>query len=172
MEKNVLVAYGSWAGSTGEIAELIVKALQEEGLSASAVPAGEVKDLGPYSAVVLGSGIRAGQMHNKVKGFMKRHAAVLQGMPVAYFICCLCLQEPTPEKVEEAQGYLKPLLDNYPAVKPVTQGMFAGVLDYGKINKFLGMMMKKIEEDGGEGGDYRDPQAIRAWAKETAAKLN
>ena len=31
---------------------------------------------------------------------------------------------------------------------------------------------KKIEKDGGKGGDYRDLQAIRAWAKETAAKLN
>lgn len=171
MEKKVLVAYGSWAGSTSEIAEMIALALQEEGLSASAVPAGEVKDLSPYSAVVLGSGIRAGQMHAKVKAFMRRHKKALQDMPVAYFIVCLCLQEPTPEKVEEAQGYLKHLLEKYPAVKPVSQGMFAGVLDYSKLNKFLGKMMEKIEEDGGEGGDYRDPEAIRAWARETAAKL-
>ena len=171
MEKNVLVAYGSWAGSTAEVAEMIAQAMQEEGLSASAVPAGKVKDLGPYSAVVLGSGIRAGQMHGKVKSFVKRHKKALQGMPVAYFIVCLCLQEPTPEKVEEAQGYMNVLLEKHPEVKPVSQGMFAGVLDYTKLNKFLGKMMEKIEEDGGEGGDYRDPEAIIAWAKETAAKL-
>jgi len=45
------------------------------------------------------------------------------------------------------------------------------VLDYDKISKLLGKMMEKIEGDGGEGGDYRDPEAIRAWARETAAKL-
>ena len=71
-------------------------------------------------------------------------------MPVAYFIVCLCLQEPTPEKVEEAQGYINVLLEKHPEVKPVSQGMFAGVLDYSKLNKFLGKMMEKIEEDGGE----------------------
>ena len=172
MKQNVLVAYGSWAGSTGEIAELMAKAMREEGVAASAVPAGEVKDLSPYTAVVLGSGIRAGQMHNKVKAFMRRHKKVLQGMPVAYFIVCLCLQEPTPEKLDEAQGYMNVLLEKHPEVKPVSQGMFAGVLDYSKINKFLGKMMEKIENDGGEGGDYRDREAICTWARETAAKLN
>jgi menaquinone-dependent protoporphyrinogen oxidase len=172
MEKNVLVAYGSWAGSTGEIAEMIAKALQEEGLSTSAVPAGEVKDLSPYSAVVVGSGIRAGDMHGTVKGFMKRHNAALQGMPVAYFVSCKCMKQPTPEKIAEAQGYMKPLLEKYPEIKPVSQGMFAGVLDYGKIDWLSGWIMKKIEKDGGKGGDYRNPQAIRAWAREMAAKLN
>jgi menaquinone-dependent protoporphyrinogen oxidase len=172
MEKNVLVAYGSWAGSTAEIAGMIAEALQEEGYSASAVPAGEVKDLSSYTAVVLGSGIRAGDMHNKVKAFMKQHRAALHDLPVAYFITCMCLKQPTPEKIQEAQGYMKPLLEKYPEITPVSQGMFAGVLDYGKIDWLSGWIMKKIEKDGGKGGDYRDSQAIRAWAKETAAKLN
>ena len=171
MKKNVLVAYGSWAGSTRGIAETIAEALQEEGFSVSTLPAGEVKDISPYSAVVLGSGIRAGQLHNKVKGFMKRHKSALQKLPVAYFVACLCLKEETPEKIQEAQGYLNPLLQKYTEVKPVSQGLFAGALDYGKLDWFSGWIMKKIENDGGKGGDYRDSQIIRTWAKETAAKL-
>ncbi len=172
MKPYVLVVYGSWAGSTGEIAEMIANTMREEGIAASAIPASEVKDLGPYSAVVVGSGIRAGGMHSKVKDFVKRHQKTLQNLPVAYFVGCMCMKKPTPEKILEAQGYFKPLLDKYPGIKPVAQGMFAGVLDYGKIDWLSGMIMKKIEQDGGKGGDYRDPAAIRAWAKETAAKLN
>ena len=171
MKQNVLVAYGSWAGSTGEIAEMIAETLQEEGIAASALPAGEVKDISPYSAVMLGSGIRAGQMHNKVKAFMKRHKSALQELPVAYFVACMCMKETSPEKIQEAQGYLKPLLEKYPQVKPVSQGLFAGVLDYGKIGWLFGWLMKKIENDGGEGGDYRNLAAIRGWAKETVAKF-
>jgi len=169
MEKCILVAYGSWAGSTGEIAETIAEAIREEGFSAVTMPAGEVKDLSSYVAVILGSGVRAGDLHKNVKSFIKQHKAALHNMPVAYFVACMCLKKPTPEKIQEARGYLRPLLDKYPEIKPVTQGMFAGVLDYGKIDWLSGLIMKKIEGDGGKGGDYRDIQLIRAWAKETAA---
>jgi hypothetical protein len=63
------------------------------------------------------------------------------------------------------------LLEKYPQVKPVSQGLFAGVLDYGKIGWLFGWLIKKIENDGGEGGDYRNLAAIRGWAKETVAKF-
>lgn len=168
MEKNVLVAYGSWAGSTGEIAEMIAEALQQEGFSASAEPAGSVKDLSPFTAVVLGSAIHAGQLHSDVHAFMKRHNDALSGMPVAYFVACLGMKDSTAENIKEAETYLNILHEKYPEVKPVSQGQFAGALEYKKLSWIFRTILKMMKA---EEGDYRDPEAIRGWAKELAAKL-
>ena len=161
MDKKVLVAYGSWAGSTAEIAEEIAAALQESGLTAEASPASKVMDLSTYRAVIVGSGIHAGQLHGDVYPFMAMHEAVLEQMPVAYFLVCMGMKEDTAEHRQEVGAYLKKLHDTYPQIKPVDEGYFAGVMDFNKLSWIFRTMMKvmKLEE-----ADYRDPEAIRAWA--------
>lgn len=69
---TVLVAYGTRNGSTEGIADLIGVALQNEGLAVAVWPAGEVRDLSGYDAVVLGSALY-------------RHAHVLARIPVCLF---------------------------------------------------------------------------------------
>lgn len=160
MDKEILVAYGSWAGSTAEIAEEIVSVLQESGLSAVASPAAKVMDISPYRAVIMGSGIHAGQLHGDVYTFMAMHEAALKQMPVAYFIVCMGMKEDTAEHRQEVAAYLKKLHDTYPEIKPVDEGYFAGVMNFAKLSWIFRTMMKmmKLEE-----GDYRDPEAIRDW---------
>jgi menaquinone-dependent protoporphyrinogen oxidase len=51
---NVLVAYASRHGATAGIAERIAEDLRSGGLSAGAVPAKDVRDIGPYDALVIG----------------------------------------------------------------------------------------------------------------------
>ena len=168
MEKKILVAYGSWAGSTAEIAEEIATVLQETGLPAEASPARKVMDLSPYRAVIVGSGIHAGQLHGDVYPFMAMHEAALKEMPVAYFIVCMGMKEDTEEHRNEVAAYLKKLHDTYPEIKPVDEGYFAGVMDFNKLSWIFRTMMKvmKLEE-----GDYRDSEAIREWAVGLVEKL-
>ena len=55
MVNRVLVAHTSKYGSTYEIAEKIGQVLAQRGLQVDVLPIKKVKDLRPYTAVVLGS---------------------------------------------------------------------------------------------------------------------
>ena len=168
MDKNILVTYGSWAGSTAEIAEEIASVLEESGSPAIASPARKVMDISPYRAVVVGSGIHAGQLHGDVYTFMAMHEAALKQMPVAYFIVCMGMKEDTEEHRTEVAAYLKKLHDTYPEITAVDEGYFAGVMNFSKLSWIFRTMMKvmKLEE-----GDYRDSEAIREWAAGLVEKL-
>jgi menaquinone-dependent protoporphyrinogen oxidase len=169
MEKKVLVAYGSWAGSTAQVAESVAGILEEAGVPASTCPANTVLDLSPYRAVVLGSAIHAGQLHGDVQTFLAMHQKALSQMPVAYFVVCMTMKDDTEENRRTVEGYLKVLHDKYPDIHPVAQGLFAGVMDFSKLSFFFRTMMKvmKLEE-----GDYRDSKAIRSWTVGLVDKLD
>jgi len=53
-------------------------------------------------------------------------------------------------------------------VQPVDVGLFAGVMDYSKLSFMLRLMMKAM---GSPEGDFRDWEAIRAWASQVRARL-
>lgn len=168
MEKKVLVAYGSWAGSTAEVAEAVASALEEAGVAASACPANTVMELSLYRAVIVGSAIHAAQLHGDVRTFMAMHESALSQMPVAYFVVCMTMKEDTEENRTEVKGYLKMLHDTYPEIKPVAEGLFAGVMNFKKLSWIFRTMMKvmKLEE-----GDFRDSKAIRDWTAGLVDKL-
>ncbi|HEX7394467.1 MAG TPA: flavodoxin domain-containing protein, partial [Anaerolineaceae bacterium] len=58
MSNRILVPYASRAGSTAGVAEAIGKSLAESGTQVDVVAMQDVKDLGPYQAVVAGSAIQ------------------------------------------------------------------------------------------------------------------
>jgi menaquinone-dependent protoporphyrinogen oxidase len=165
MSGKVLVTYGSWAGSTAGVAEAIGKALSEKGLDVEVRRAKEVRDASPYSAVIVGSAVRAGMLVAEAKRFVQAHRQALAKVPVAYFVCCLTMSEPTEANRKSADAYLNPLRA---MVQPVDVGLFGGMLDVSKLPKLLGMAMGKSP---GAGKDFRDWAAIRAWAEALPAKM-
>ena len=62
MGKKVLIAYASKAGSTGEVAQAIGQVLCDAGMAVDVRRVQDVKDLSPYSAVVIGSAARMGRL--------------------------------------------------------------------------------------------------------------
>lgn len=165
MDKKILVSYGSWAGSTAEVAEMLAAALEEAGAPAEAVSASKVSDLSPYRAVVVGSAVHAGQLHADVRTFMARHEAALRDLPLAYFVVCMSMKEDSEENRKEAAGFLSKLHETYPEIKPLSTGLFAGAIEFKKLSWIFRSMMKMMKA---EEGDCRDPEAIRAWAVELA----
>jgi menaquinone-dependent protoporphyrinogen oxidase len=128
----------------------------------------EMTDLSPYRAVVVGSGIRVGKWLPEAVQFVERHQEALRRMPVAYFLVCLTLKDDTEENRRTVAAYLDPLREQGPQVQPVDVGLFAGVMDYSKLSFMLRLMMKAM---GSPEGDFRDWEAIRAWASQVRARL-
>lgn len=156
MEKRILVAYASGSGSTAEVAEAIGDVLQSKDVPVDVRPAGEVDDLSGYSAVVLGSSIRLGRWLSPAVHFLETHRKALSELPVAYFTTCLTLAAETEEGRQKVLAYMEPVLEMAPEVKPVALGLFAGSLD----------PTMQLLVAGGPYGDFRNWDAIRAWAEE------
>jgi uncharacterized protein YjbI with pentapeptide repeats len=165
MSRRILVAYASVSGSTGEVAETIGQVLDEEGVIVQVRYVGDVTRISAYSAVVLGSSIRVGKWLPEAIRFLETHQEALSRVPVAYFTTCLTMVNDTEESRRTVLAYMEPVLQKAPQIKPVGLGLFAGSLDPDR--QLLPMMHSELAPQG----DYRDWEAIRAWAEEIRPAL-
>jgi menaquinone-dependent protoporphyrinogen oxidase len=165
VSKKVLVVYGTWAGSTAEVADSVGKALAANGWIADVKDVKKTTDVAGYQAVVIGSGVRAGKVHPEIRNFVKKHKAGLHNVPVAYFVVCLKMKEDLPENRAVANAYLDPLRAD---VWEVDAGLFGGKMDPSRLNLF-GKLIQKFMMPA---GDFRNWQQINGWAKALALKLN
>ena len=132
----------------------------------------EVTDLSPYRAAVVGTPVRAGQLNRDMPRFVAAHRQALSGMPVAYFVVCLTMSDPTEENCRTVEAYLDPVRRNVPEVKPVDVGLFAGaVLTEGEEYRRQFVVMRWVLKAMSKVGDVRDLDKIRAWGTQLRPKL-
>lgn len=167
MDTQVLVAYATKYGATAEIAEKIGQALGEAGLRADVLPADRVSDLSPYKAVVLGSAVYIGRWRKEAVKFLKANEAALAEKAVWLFS-----SGPTGEgdPVKLLQGWrfpnsLQPLADRL-QIRDIA--VFHGAVDREKLNFIERWMLKNVKAPV---GDFRDWEAITAWATAIADAL-
>jgi menaquinone-dependent protoporphyrinogen oxidase len=163
MEKRVLVTYASKYGSTGGVADAIGKELCSREVAADVLLIKNVRNISSYQAVVIGSAIYMGKWMSEAVDFIKENRDVLRQVPVAYFLVCMNLAQPTEKKRAEVLSYTDPILKAVPEIKPVGIGTFAGALDYNKLSWIYTKILKSKETPE---GDFRDWGAIRAWARD------
>jgi menaquinone-dependent protoporphyrinogen oxidase len=169
MDKKILVAYASKYGSTGGVADAIGKELCDRGAAVDVCMLKNVGGLNEYRGVVVGSAIYMGKWSPEAVDFVERNRGVLQQVPVAYFLVCMTLREPTDENRRKELAYLDPVLKGVSQVRPVKVGTFAGALDYNNLSLPTKVMMKL---KGAPEGDFRDWAAIRAWAEGLRSPLS
>ena len=161
MKKRVLISYASRCGSTGGVAEAMGQVLCGMGASADIRFVGNVNDLSPYHAVIVGSAIRRGKWLPEAVGFVKDNQDILGRLPTAYFVVCLTMKENTVENRSTVMTYLDPVRKEAPKIQPVAVGLFPGAVDFSKLS-FVDKTILKAK--GVSEGDYRDWSAVKAWA--------
>ena len=165
MGDKILVAYASRAGATGGVAEAIGEVLCDAGTAVDVRLAKDVTDVSPYRAVVVGSAIYMGRWMSEAVKFVETHRDALGQMPVAYFTVCLTMKDDTEENRRTVAAYLDPVRE---VVQPLDVGLFAGRLDLTKLPFLYRLIIKAMKQPE---GDYRNWEAIRAWAGELVPLL-
>jgi menaquinone-dependent protoporphyrinogen oxidase len=166
MNKKILVTYASRTGSTAEIAEAICKTLTQNGEEADLLPLANVNDLSPYHAVIIGSPIRKSQWLPDAVQFLQNHRAELARKRVATFTVCITIAMSNAERYQEAvRQWITPVRA---LTKPVSEGLFAGRLDFSKLPWTLDTLLFRLTVAFGilPRGDRRDWKAVHAWAKD------
>ncbi len=163
---QILVAYATRAGSTAEVADAVGKRLAADGIRVDVKPIKKVHSIDGYRGVVLGSAIRRGAVLPETDNFVRNHKEELEKIPVAYFIVCMILRKDNEETRKTAASYLDPLCAE---ITPVDVGMFAGKLDYSKLNFVDAFVVEHII--GTPEGDLRGWQKINDWAANFLPKL-
>jgi menaquinone-dependent protoporphyrinogen oxidase len=169
MKDKILLAYASICGSTGEVAEAVGQVLNQAGAEVDVCRMKKVKDLDPYRAFVIGTAIRMGKPLPEAVDFAKKYHGVLAQAPVALFSLGVGMCEDTPENRKETMGYLVSLLDQLNA--PVSIAMFGGKVDYSKLSWLLRFFASKDKSGALREGDWRNWEALRAWAEVIAPLL-
>ncbi len=166
MSHAILVTYATRAGSTAGVAEAIANTLVEGGLPVEVRPMQAVTDLTPFAAVVAGSAIQNRQWLPEAMQFVDAHGPALIRRPAGIFAVCMTLAMRNGEAYRGAvEAWLGPVRAR---VRPVSVGLFAGVLDIGKIPSFADRLKFRLSAMLGvwSEGDHRDWAAIRRWAAE------
>ena len=192
---KILVAYATNAGSTAEVAAAVAETLTQAGHAAAALPIDQVNDLSAYDAVIIGAPMIFG-WQAAARRFVRRNQAELARKKVAYFACAMRLTRvpnaPLPampltldinlvgepaksgslslkERFTALGYYLKPMLAAAPRVQPMDVAFFGGCLDMRKLKWWQAAFVMVVVQ--ATPGDYRDWDAIRAWAKALAKGL-
>jgi menaquinone-dependent protoporphyrinogen oxidase len=159
---NVLVTYASKHGSTRQIASVIAEDLAETGLDVTFLEAQQVSSIAEYDVVVLGSAIYIGQWQQPVLDLIDRYEAELRQKMVWLFSSGPIGEDPFP--VDEPP-ITSELIQRVGAVEHQS---FTGKLDRGTLGfgeRLITTVVRAPE------GDFRDWDAIRAWATYVAESV-
>jgi menaquinone-dependent protoporphyrinogen oxidase len=183
---KVLVVYGSRHGGTRGIAERIGEVLRAEGLDAVVAAADQAPDVRGADAFVVGSGVYMGSWLSEPLEFLKHNQETLARRPTWLFSSGPI---PNPSKntssgdpIEDAlgpsdgpgSGGRKKVEALSAAIHPRDHRVFLGAYDPSDPPRTFAeriVRMMPAAKNVLPAGDFRDWDAIEAWAREVAAAL-
>jgi menaquinone-dependent protoporphyrinogen oxidase len=166
MSTSVLVGYATRYGSTQEVAEAVAATLRECGLAVEIRPLREVRTLAGYSAVVIGAALYMFRWHKDARRFLSRHRQALTERPVAVFALGPVHDPHDEEEWQDSRAQLDKELAKFPWLTPDVLEVFGGKYDPTKLRFPISLFAGQEPAT-----DIRDWTAIRAWARNLAAKL-
>lgn len=174
---KIVVAYASRHGATTGIAERIAKTLRTHGHEARAVPVEQVEDLGQYDAAVIGAAAYMFHWLKPALKFVEHHRRELQQMPVWLFSSGPLGTDTVDQQGQDVLDAARPKeFDELVAMlRPRGQQVFFGAYDPEADPIGIGERITRAmpaAKDALPAGDFRDWDAIDAWARQIAADLD
>lgn len=167
MNKQILVAYATKYSATAEIAAYMGQYLRTKGFTVDVLPVTDVEDITPYTAVVLGSAVYAGQWRKEAAVFLELHEDALAERPT-WFFSSGPTGEGDPVTLMKGWRFPEALEPFAKHIRPVDIAVFAGVLEMENLNLLEKAVVKVIKAPT---GDFRDWTMIHQWADEIAIAL-
>ena len=168
MTPRALVAYASKNGSTAEIAQTIADELRRAGIDTDLVEAGDVRDLSPYTTVVLGSAVYMGRWRSEARRLLKRERRALGGVPNVWLFSSGPVGEMKPGADTGRWTVPKLVTELGPRVGMREHAVFGGRVPRNPSN-FMERAMRR--DTPAEVSDLRDWEEIRGWARRVAAAV-
>jgi len=183
---KVLVVYGSRHGGTRGIAQKIGEVLRTEGLEADVVAADQAADVSAADAFVVGSGVYMGSWLKEPIDFIKRNEATLAARPLWLFssgpLPGSSAKKSADDPLEDAlgpaegpgSGSRKRMAELGAATHARDHRVFLGAFDpHDPPRAMSERLVRMMPASKGllPAGDFRDWDAIEAWAREIAASL-
>lgn len=165
---RVRVIYASRLGATRGIAERIGARLREDRLDVTVQAASSAVTFADADAFVIGSAIYGGHWVKEAADYVRRHRAILVRRPVWLFSSGPVGDMATRHAPVEPKevGVLRAM------VNPREHRVFFGALDRSTIDdSTLGFAERVVARTMIPEGDYRDWEAIEAWAAGIAREL-
>jgi menaquinone-dependent protoporphyrinogen oxidase len=172
---KVLIAYASRHGATAGIAQRIAAGLGEAGLDAEARPVAEVGDVAVYDAVVVGAAAYMFHWLKPATRFVERHRQVLARRPVWLFSSGPLGTDLVDDEGHDVLEATRPreFDELNELVRPRGEQVFFGAWDPDAPPVgFVERLLRHLPAHGDTpAGDFRDWDAIDAWAAEVARDL-
>jgi len=166
MSGSVLVGYATRSGSTQEVAEAVAAALRDSGAEVDLRPMRDVRTLNGYRMLVLGAPLYMFRWHKDALAYLSRHQEAIQKLSVAVFALGPFHDE--EKEWQSVRAQFDKELAKLPWFTPVAHEVFGGKFDPTKLRFPMNLIpaLKKMPAS-----DIRNWDAIRAWARDLAAKL-
>jgi menaquinone-dependent protoporphyrinogen oxidase len=163
-----LVAYATKHGATAEIAVAIGDGLRETGRMVDVLDAGEVRDIGPYDEVVIGSAVYMGKWQRDAVQFLERHERALARVPTWLFSSGPIGGTADADAKLAAVGAVSTNTPANPEVARLARRI--GALGHATFPGRVGEEMNGLLERWLPRGDWRDLDAVRAWGSSLVAQ--
>jgi menaquinone-dependent protoporphyrinogen oxidase len=158
---KVLVATGSKYGATREIGRAIAAELSALGFDVDCEDACDVKSIRYYDAIVLGSAVYGGLWRRDASGLLKDNIDLLKDRELWLFSVGMTSVTEPGQPLDEAEQF---------AVDTGAHDhrRFDGRLDIDLLNFGEKALIRTIKPPI---GDFRDFNAVKAWAQRVGADL-
>jgi menaquinone-dependent protoporphyrinogen oxidase len=159
---RVLVGYGTKMGGTVAIAEKIGEVLTGRGHEVTVTEASKARPADGFDAIVIGSGLYAGMWRGPAKRLVRSLGKKAPETPLWLFHSGP-IGEEEAGKPQKFPGWLR---DLEPTLNVRDKATFGGLLTEDSPGWIASSLRKK-----GLAGDFRDMEAVAAWATSIADAL-